>query len=401
MHYTKLTQTLNPSFQHIINQSAVFHHLRTHGPTYRNQIANALNISLPSVTRTLNVLEDRGFVELTDYRKTDQARTVPYYQITLGSSIMLSLDLLKGAIAAQNLDGLFSITYFKRDTTIPVVENLTAIIEEYVQDTLHASMEQVKSICIGAPGIVDVNEGMVLRAIYHPELENVPIKRELESAFDCIVFLDNVVNIAVFANYCEFNRKIINIVSCDIGLEIGTGLFINGTVHRGAQFIAGETGFFFDDIYKPTVNYKRTHTFRSLCCDLAFQKRGEVIDPSSLQEDECLEETKSVFLEAHAGDPDALAVLHDYIDRIALMINKVDVLLNPQIIVVGGDICLMPHSEELVLQPLNDRYRPLRLMNNDIVYSKYGTLVTLYGAGRMALEQYLQSEFPYMMGEES
>ena len=108
-----------------------------------------------------------------------------------------------------------------------------------------------------------------------------------------------------------------------------------------------------------------------------------------------------MFLEAHSGYPDAFAVLLDYIDRIALMINKVDVLLNPQIIVVGGDICLMPHSEELFLQPLNDRYRPLRLMNNDIVYSKYGTLVTLYGAGRMALEQYLQSEFPYMMGEES
>jgi glucokinase len=401
MHYTKLTQTLNPSFQHVINQSAVFHHLRRHGPTYRNQIATALNISLPSVTRTLNVLEERGFVELTDYRKTSQARTVPYYQITLGSSIMLSLDLLKGAIAAQDLNGLFSITYFKRDLSQPVVENLASIIQGYVDQTLEVDISQVKSICIGAPGIIDVNQGVVLQAIYHPELENVQLKAELEKRFDCIVFVDNVVNIAAFANYCEFNREITNIVSCDIGLEIGTGLFINGAVHRGAHFVAGETGFFFDNPDDHMHNYKRTHTFRSLCCDLALQQRGEVIDPASLEEDQCLEEVAHLFEVAVTGDPVALAVLRTYIDRIVLMINKVDILLNPQVIVIGGDICLMPHSKQLFLDQLNERYRPFGELKRDIVYSKYGPLVTLYGAGRMALEHYLQSQFPYMMGDET
>lgn len=399
MHYISLSQTVNPAYQLIINQSAVFHYLREHGPTYRNQIANALNISLPSVARALNVLVERGFVELLDYRRNDQARTVPYYRITIGSTIMLSLDLLKGAIAAQNLEGLFSIAYFKLDTHLPVVDDLVSIITHYVQDTLHTSLASVKSICIGSPGIVDVERGAVLKAIFHPGLEGVPLRDSLEARLGCSVFVDNVVNIAAYANYCEFDKKVRNIVSCDIGLEIGTGLLIDGRIYRGSHFMAGETGFYTDHLDNPKINYKRTHTFRSICCELAERLEGITLDPAALEEEYCLNHVSALFETCARGDALSISVLDAYIDRTALMLNKVDVLLNPQLIVIGGDICQMPQSEHLFLERLNERYRPLRQLKQDIVYSKYGPLVTLYGAGRMALERYFQTQFPYMMGD--
>lgn len=399
MHYISLSQTVNPAYQLIINQSAVFHYLREHGPTYRNQIATALNISLPSVARALSVLVERGFVELVDYRRNNQARTVPYYRITIGNALMLSLDLLKGAIAAQNLEGLFSIGYFKLDKSIPVTEDIVSIITRYVLDTLHAPLSDVKSICIGCPGIVDVDSGMVLKAIFHPGLEGIPLRDTLQEKFGCQVYVDNVVNIAAYANYCEFDKKVSNIVSCDIGLEIGTGLLIDGRIYRGSHYMAGETGFYTDHLDNHKINYKRTHTFRSICCDLAARLKGSVLDPASLEEDYCLEHVSALFDSSAQGDALSISVLDAYIDRIALMLNKVDVLLNPQLIVIGGDICQMPHSEQLFLERLNERYRPLRQLKQDIVYSKYGPLVTLYGAGRMALEHYLQAQFPYMMGD--
>ena len=399
MHYISLSQTINPAYQLIINQSAVFHYLREHGPTYRNQIATALNISLPSVARALSVLVERGFVELVEYRRNNQARTVPYYCITIGSSIMLSLDLLKGAIAAQNLEGLFSIGYFKLDKNVLVIEDITSIITRYVLDTLHAPLSDVKSICIGCPGIVDVDNGMVLKAIFHPGLEGIPLRNALIEKFNCHIYVDNVVNIAAYANYCEFDKKVSNIVSCDIGLEIGTGLLIDGRIYRGSHYMAGETGFYTDHLDNYKINYKRTHTFRSICCDLAARLEGAVLDPASLEEDYCLEHVSHLFDSCAQGDTLSISVLDAYIDRIALMLNKVDVLLNPQLIVIGGDICQMPRSEHLFLERLNERYRPLRQLKQDIVYSKYGPLVTLYGAGRMALEHYFQAQFPYMMGD--
>ncbi|MDD2406590.1 MAG: ROK family transcriptional regulator [Sphaerochaetaceae bacterium] len=398
MHYISLSQTVNPAYQLIINQSAVFHYLREHGPTYRNQIANALNISLPSVARALKALVERDFVELVDYRRNDQARTVPYYRITIKDTIMLSLDLLKGAIAAQDLSGLFSIGYFKLDKEKNVVEDLVSIITDYVHDNLKRPLSSVKSICIGSPGIVDVDEGVVLKAIFHPGLEHVQLKKALSDHFDCLVFIDNVVNIAAYANYWEFSNEISNIISCDLGLEIGTGLLIDGHIHRGAHYMAGETGYFTDNIDNPTINYKRTRTFRTICCEMARLLENREVDITALDEDYCLNKTAELFESAFQGNPIANQILNEYIDKIIVMLNKVDVLLNPELIVIGGDICQMPHSELLFLQRLNDRYKPLRQMRQDICYSKYGPLVTLYGAGQMALEQYFFEEFPYMMG---
>jgi predicted NBD/HSP70 family sugar kinase len=390
---------MNPSYQLIINQSAVFHYLREHGPTYRNQIANALNISLPSVARALNALVERRFVELAGYRRNDQARTVPYYRITINNDIILSLDLLKGAIATQNLEGLFSIAYFKLDKNTPVVEDLIAIIGHYVEHTLGKTCTSIKSICIGSPGIVDVQEGTVLKAIFHPGLEGVPLKKSLEQHFHCTVYIDNVVNIAAYANYCEFNKTIKNIVSCDIGLEIGTGLLINGNIYRGEHYMAGETGFYTDNLENPKINYKRTHTFRSICAEMALRIEGKNLDPTQLDEDYCMEKTTGLFASAYQGEPLANSILDTYVRKIALMLNKVDVLLNPDLIVIGGDVCQMPHSEELFLNRLNTYFRPVRQMRKDICYSKYGPLVTLYGAGEMALEEYFFVEFPYMMGD--
>jgi len=122
------------------------------------------------------------------------------------------------------------------------------------------------------------------------------------------------------------------------------------------------------------------------------------VDITALDEDYCLNKTAELFESAFQGNPIANQILNEYIDKIIVMLNKVDVLLNPELIVIGGDICQMPHSELLFLQRLNDRYKPLRQMRQDICYSKYGPLVTLYGAGQMALEQYFFEEFPYMMG---
>ena len=130
---------------------------------------------------------------------------------------------------------------------------------------------------------------VVLKAIFHPCLEGVPLKEKLQNHFNCLVFIDNVVNIAAYANYWEYNKEVSNIISCDLGLEIGTGLLINGRIYRGSHYIAGETGFFIDNIDSPSANYKQTGTFRSICANMYRAVKNCEINISALDEDYCLE----------------------------------------------------------------------------------------------------------------
>jgi predicted NBD/HSP70 family sugar kinase len=397
MKYVNIAQTLNPSIQHIINQSAIFHYLRKNGPTYRTNIAQSLDISLPAVSRALDVLLARGFVELTAYKKNNLSRTVPYYQITLMEDVMVSIDLLKGIIAAFDTEKMFTPYYFKLSLKGPLIDELSEGIEYYFSHIINKNIQAMKSICVGSPGIVDIKRGLVIKAIYHPTLEHVPIRDQLYERYKCTVFVENVVNVAAFANYWEFNKNYQNLVSLDIGLEIGAGLIIGGLVYHGENYMAGETGFYIDDPDHPEINYKRTCTFRKLCVEAALTQKGLKIDPAELDEEFCLETISALFQSAHEKDPLACRLIDDYVRRIVLMLNKIDVLLNPKIIVIGGDICQMPHSEEVFLQRLKDRYRPLSVGEVEICYSQYGPLVTLQGGGAIALENYLCKQFPYMI----
>ena len=335
---------------------------------------------------------------MVEYRKNLQARTVPFYRAKLNNSIVVYMDILKGVISARTLDEYFPVATFKREEGSPLVTYLETAIDSYVTESLRRPIEDIKSICIGSPGVVDVQRGMVIRAIYHPTIEYVPVRDILRARYGCEVFIDNVVNLAAFANYHEFDKIYGNIISCDIGLEIGAGLLIGGVVYRGERYRAGEAGFCIDDISCPEKNYKQTHTFRSLCQEM--RERNIIKGPQhELNEEYCLSHVERLFSLASRQEPTAMSIMAGYVEKIALMLNKMESLLDPRKIVIGGDVCQMPHSEDIFLIPLIRKLRPISAMAEDICYSKYGQHVSLQGAGEMALANYLSVKFPYLLDE--
>ncbi len=394
-----MSQTANPGLQHVINQSLVFHYIRKNGPTYRSQIAEALDISLPAVSRALDALVERGFAKLVEYKKNGQTRTVPYYDTTLSSGVILSVDLLSGIISAFGMQEMSPLSHFRLPGEKPLLDELCVVIDKYMGDVLGQGPEDIKSICVGCPGIVDVIEGVVKKAVYHPALEHVPLRDLLAEKYACTVFVDNVVNIAVWANYYEFKKEYRNIISIDLGMEIGAGLLINGAVYRGENCIAGEIGFYTNDIQNPRGNNcKHSTTLRRLCVEASEIMDGGKIDIAGLKKKQCVEIASRLFEAAYAGDEKANVLVDHFVSQIAIVINKIDPLLNPAAIVIGGDICVLPHSAELFLDRLNECYRSLRFSDVVICYSRYGHLVTLQGGGMMALENYLSEQFPYVMG---
>lgn len=403
MNYTNLTQMANPSFQHLINQSAVFHYLHVSGATYKNAIAQALGISLPSVTRALNALIERGFVEHTEYRKNKQSRVVPYYQATIQKSIIIAIDLLYCTIMGSGLTEKYPIQKCDFMAEESVVKSIKHYIDDYVENVMKRDITDIKSICIGSPGIVNVDKGYVETAIYHPNLEKIPLKAELSAHYHCSVRIENVVNLAAFANFCELAKAHSNIVACDVGAEIGAGLIINNSLYRGQNNIAGETGFFVDDLNKPDENYNVSCTLKSLNQKLIQSKLLTKTDTSlvEIEDSSFLQNIQTLFNLAHMGDYQAINLIMEHVKSIILMLNKIEILLNPEMIFIGGDICSINYTDELFLKPLNDLYEPIRKMKHPVYFSAYGRDTTLQGACAMGLELYLSQEFPYVLNSTS
>lgn len=102
----------------------------------------------------------------------------------------------------------------------------------------------LKSIAAGAPGITDVNEGIVIATSYLMGWRDVPLRALLEDALHIPAAVDNDVNLAAIGeSWCGAAKDEQNFVFLAIGTGIGAGIVLNGSPYRGTNWAAGEIGY--------------------------------------------------------------------------------------------------------------------------------------------------------------
>jgi len=111
-----------------------------------------------------------------------------------------------------------------------------------VVDKMDAPLMHVAALCIGAPGAIDPETGMVYEA---PNLnwEHVPLGEQLRARFSVPVIVDNDVNIGVMGEYAYgAGTGAQHMVGIFVGTGVGGGLILNGQPHYGGRGAAGEIG---------------------------------------------------------------------------------------------------------------------------------------------------------------
>ena len=72
------------------------------------------------------------------------------------------------------------------------------------------------------------------------------------------------------------------------------------------------------------------------------------------------------------------------------------VIINPEAIIIGGDVCSMPGAEELLVVPIRERLKTsLPFTSPEISMSSLGSESGILGAATMAIDSLLLAESPY------
>ncbi len=122
-----------------------------------------------------------------------------------------------------------------------IVKRIIETIEKVIDES-NIEIDKVESIGMGAAGQVDRENGIIISA---PNLKcyDVNIKSILEEHFNKPVKLGNDVEVATlgemtFGSGKDFN----NFVCVFVGTGIGSGIVLNGKIHKGTSGTAGEIG---------------------------------------------------------------------------------------------------------------------------------------------------------------
>jgi glucokinase len=102
----------------------------------------------------------------------------------------------------------------------------------------------LRAVAAGAPGVTNVDEGVVIATSYLMGWRDVPLRALLEAKLGVPVAVDNDVNVAAIAeSKIGVARGVRDFVFVALGTGIGAGIVLNGQIFHGMSWSAGEIGY--------------------------------------------------------------------------------------------------------------------------------------------------------------
>ena len=255
-----------------------------------------------------------------------------------------------------------------------VLDRCFAVVRKTVASA-RVSMDDVLGIGIAFSGVIDVDRGLVLSSGWMHQWKNVPLKAIVEDEFGVTCLLDDSVRaVATYEKCFGAGCDLKDFVYVDVGMGIGSAIFIDGQIYRGFNGSAGEFGHMTVDEDGPLCCCGSNGCLEALAScatviqsvQLAIEKgvASKLID--MVNRDITRITVEMIAAAAEQNDSLAYRALHEAASHIGAACSDLVNLLNPQAIVFGG--ALFRAAPKLLLDEIRHliRRRALEKSANDV-----------------------------------
>jgi glucokinase len=267
-----------------------------------------------------------------------------------GTNLRLALADNTGAIAAR----WSSSTAGSRGAA-----EIVSLIRRGVEDLLRQTSiprEALKAMAVGAPGVTNVDEGIVIITSYLLGWRDVPLREMLESAFNIQVAVDNDVNLAALGeSSAGAAQGSTDFVFIAIGTGLGAGIILNGQPFRGKNWSAGEIGYMLvPGVRERSADHGEPGGLEGMIggegIKAEWQRQWSEERTALLKELTATE----IFDGALGGDQLAQSILEQTARMLAYAIYNMSLVLNCAVFVLGGGIGIHPALGETTRRILEE-----------------------------------------------
>jgi len=235
---------------------------------------------------------------------------------------------------------------------------IVAHIADCAQELIGKSgvdQKNIRGVGIGSPGLLNPETGQLKIVTNVPQLNGVNFAEGIGSHLGLPAFLDNDVNAMTLGEFFfGAGKDFKHVIGLTLGTGVGGGIILNGELHRGASFTAGEIGHMSinaDGLYCPCGNYGCLERYIGrdgiVTRFKAYQSKGiatginEYLDNGEIT-------PKAIAMAAADGDKLSLEVLAETGKIMGIALATLTNVLNPEIFVIGGGIA---NAGDLILEP--------------------------------------------------
>jgi len=334
------------------NQTSILQYVFRNGETTIPALAESLGMSKPTVTALVDELVRRKYLKESGIGVSAVGKRPKLYDFHAGAGAVIALHFGVKALQCALFD--LKLNLLKRNhlpvDNRDVAHTLEEVIREVGAMTAYAEARGIPVLGIGAsiPGVIESRQGVLINAAHMERWQAVPIGAYLGEKLRLPVWADNESrNMAVAEKWFGCGKESNHFVTIQTKEGIGTGIIVNGNIYRGKDNSAGEFGHTTIDMNGPVCRCSNVGCWELYAEESAFLQRlvdSATADPNAagefkrrLAEGET-PDYRLVEACSSRGDEWLRTQVQEYARMLAIGIVNIVNALNPEMIVLHGDI---------------------------------------------------------------
>ncbi|GFP21465.1 glucokinase [Candidatus Hakubella thermalkaliphila] len=249
-----------------------------------------------------------------------------------------------------------------------------------------------RGIGIGAPGLIDSQEGIIRFLTNFPKWKDVPVGELFNKTFNLPIFIENDVRAAALGEH-KFGagRNKEHLICLAIGTGIGSGIIIDGQLLKGSRQFGGEVGHMTVLPDGPPCACGNRGCLEMMASARSVTRRA--MEALSRQEETSLLKVykekgaitpEDVAQEASQGDLVSRRIYEETGQWLGIGVASLINIFNPEMVIIGGGVA---NAGELLLEPVRrevqDRAMPVLRDSVSIVLAELREEAGVIGAASM------------------
>ncbi len=398
-------QKKDASYINKLNKISVLSLIRESVEISRADIVKKTNLSAPTVTRIVDSLISDQLVTMIGEGDSTGGRPPKLIRFTGSHNYVIGVDLGSTSIRAgiSNLDGNF-ITEIETPTDLgggfeKVVRQIGNLIPKLITRS-KVDERRILGLGLAVAGLINKENGDIE---YSPVFNwrNVNLETELRKHIDLPIFYDNVSRVTALGELLYgVGKKYKNFVSVNCGYGIGAGIIINGNRFYGSKGFTGELGHI---VLDRNSRYVGKDGIKG--CLEALSSGYGIAEIAKIRVNE--EGGSSQILSKAGGNPEnitakivadcakegddlAMEIFDDAMNYLAIGLDVLIKLFNPNAIVLSGGLT---KNGDIVFDKLNEHLGTSRLLPEEkrlsLLPSSFMDDATLMGAFSLVISKVL------------
>lgn len=371
-----------------INVTAVVDCVRRLGPISRVEIAKRTGLGHSTITSLVNMLLSENLLLEVGSAESSGGRKPVLLELNAQARFAVGAKLAPETASAAVCDLRARVVAraerpVARDQSPSEVLGAVAGAVRDALSTAGVDDKRILGVGLAVPGIVDPVTGTSVSPTFF-RWANLDVRQELQSVLGLPVVVENDANVFALAEYLHGAGKgFQHLVCVTVGAGVGAGLITGGNLYRGAIAGAGELGHITIDERGPVCICGNRGCLEAFASDQAIVRmaRRSMAMPNISRE--------KVVAAARAGDLAAKRILRQVGVHLGVGLANALNILNPQLIVVGGEA--IHQAGDLLLEPLRKalRSRAFSVLADgvEVIPSALGPDAWVVGAATLILEE--------------